>query len=116
MSTRFIWIVAAVLLFGVVGRVKAQERPTKHVVTPQGSAERAQDVHAVDVDQDSDMDVISASSGDGKVAWYENKDGKGGFSNQKIITEEAQVVESIDAGDIDGDGDQDIISATRQEP
>ncbi|MBN2129792.1 MAG: hypothetical protein JW741_09860 [Sedimentisphaerales bacterium] len=30
-------------------------------------------VHAADLDGDGDLDVLSASSRDGKIAWYENE-------------------------------------------
>jgi hypothetical protein len=43
-------------------------------------------VYAVDMDGDGDMDVLSASSGDKKIAWFENTDSQGTFSTQKTIT------------------------------
>ncbi|TDI88765.1 MAG: T9SS type A sorting domain-containing protein, partial [Caldithrix sp.] len=36
------------------------------------SADGARSVYAVDVDGDGDMDVLSASEFDDKIAWYEN--------------------------------------------
>ena len=32
----------------------------------------ARSVYAVDIDNDGDMDVLSASTTDDKIAWYEN--------------------------------------------
>jgi len=37
------------------------------------AAEGADCVYAADVDGDGDVDVLSASSGDNKIAWYENE-------------------------------------------
>ena len=50
---------------------------------------------------------------DDKIAWYENIDGNGTFGLQQVITTEADGVLSIYATDIDGDGDQDILSASK---
>ena len=44
-------------------------------------------VYAADLDGDSDMDVISQSNPDDLIVWYENLDGLGNFSNQKIISD-----------------------------
>lgn len=69
-------------------------------------------VYAVDIDGDGDMDILSASLGDDKIAWYENTDGQGGFSPQKIITTNAEGAYGVSATDIDKDGDMDVISAS----
>lgn len=80
-----------------------------------------------DLDQDGDPDLISVSSQDGKVAWYENKDGKGHFGAQNIIhkyqldktTKPKQTdtiydkfgrANSVYTIDIDGDQDLDVLS------
>ncbi|SRX73419.1 T9SS type A sorting domain-containing protein [Aequorivita antarctica] len=72
----------------------------------------ASSVFAIDIDGDSDMDVLSASSNDNKIAWYENLDGQGTFGVQQIITTDAINALSVFASDIDGDGDMDVISAS----
>ncbi len=69
-------------------------------------------VYANDIDGDGDMDVLSASIFDSKIAWYENMDGQGNFGEQQVISTEAQQVVSIYADDIDGDGDIDVMSAS----
>lgn len=44
-----------------------------------GNADGAQLVYAADVDGDGDLDVLSASQNDDKIAWYENTDGTARF-------------------------------------
>ena len=73
-------------------------------------ADSAVAVGVADLDGDSDIDVVSASYGDSKVAWYENSDGQGVFGPQKTVTTEGfQAVASVD---LDDDGDLDALSAT----
>ena len=72
----------------------------------------ALDVYAVDLDGDGDMDVISASRNDNKVAWYENTNGLGAFGGEQIITTSADFVQSIYTADMDNDGDLDVLSAS----
>jgi hypothetical protein len=67
-------------------------------------------VYAVDVDGDGDMDVLSASSVDDKIAWYEN-DGQQTFTSHTITTS-ADAATSVYATDMDGDGDMDVLSAS----
>ena len=70
----------------------------------------AHSVFAADVDGDGDMDVLSASEENDKIAWYEN-DGSGGFTTHTISTT-ADGAESVFAADVDGDGDMDVLSAS----
>jgi hypothetical protein len=74
--------------------------------------EEAQSVHAADLDGDGDLDVLSASWADDKLAWYENTDGAGCFGPQQILSTEAAGVRSVVAADLDGDDDQDVLSAS----
>ncbi|MDA3816649.1 MAG: T9SS type A sorting domain-containing protein [Prolixibacteraceae bacterium] len=78
-------------------------------------ADRARSVYAADLDGDGDMDVLSASYWDDKIAWYENLDGAGTFSAQKVITTEANGAGSVYAADLDGDGDKDVLSASEND-
>ena len=47
------------------------------------NADKAVSVYAIDIDGDGDMDVLSASQYDNKIAWYENTDGQGNFGSQR---------------------------------
>ncbi|MEL6811284.1 MAG: T9SS type A sorting domain-containing protein [Bacteroidota bacterium] len=73
------------------------------------TANNATAVHAEDLDGDGDMDVLSASWGDNKIAWYENMDGQGTFSSEIIITDNALGAWDLYTSDIDGDEDPDIV-------
>jgi hypothetical protein len=76
------------------------------------SADGATSVYAADVDGDGDMDVLSASEYDDKIAWYEN-DGQQHFTIH-TITDAADGARSVYATDVDGDGDMDVLSASAE--
>ncbi len=76
-------------------------------------ANGARTVHFEDLDGDGDIDVISGSGVDNKIAWYENLDGLGTFGDQKEMTINVNLIEAVVNKDIDGDGDLDVISASR---
>ena len=83
--------------------------PEQQVITT--SAARARSVYAADVDGDGDVDVLSASSRDNKIAWYPNE-GSGTFGDQQVISTSADGATSVYAADVDGDGDLDVLSAS----
>ncbi len=83
------------------------------IITTQANLANA--VHAEDLDGDGDIDVLSASGIDDKIAWYENLDGNGNFSGQQIISSTANNAWSVYADDIDGDGDMDVLAASRDD-
>ena len=81
--------------------------------------DRVREVHADDVDQDGDVDVLAASSGDDRITWYEN-DGTptdGGWTSHIIVDESASFegIFDVKSVDIDGDGDIDVVAADEAE-
>ncbi len=74
------------------------------------TANYAYSVYAADIDNDSDIDVLSASRDDNTIAWYEN-DGNENFTTHIISTGAVKAI-SVFAGDVDGDSDIDILSAS----
>ncbi len=76
------------------------------------NADSARSVYASDIDGDGDMDVISASNNDDKIAWYQNLDGAGNFSTELVVSTTANGARTVYSEDIDGDGDMDILSAS----
>ena len=73
------------------------------------AADRPTSVYAIDVDDDGDIDVLSASYGDDKIAWYENVEDESFI--QHTITTNPYSAYSVFAIDVDGDGDIDVLSA-----
>ena len=71
-------------------------------------------IYATDLDGDGDVDVLSASSIDDRVAWYENLGG-GVFGPQVVISNAANGANSVFAADLDRDGDVDVLSALRSD-
>ncbi|MCB2156342.1 VCBS repeat-containing protein, partial [bacterium] len=78
------------------------------------AADGARSVFASDLDGDGDQDVLSASTSDDRIAWYENRLDEAGadFGPQQTITTFADGAYSVFAADLDGDGDNDVLSAS----
>jgi hypothetical protein len=85
----------------------------EHVVIDDSfTANGVNSIYSIDLDNDGDMDVLSASSNDSKIAWYENTDGQGNFGVQQVITIDASGASFVYAADIDGDWDLDVLSTS----
>ena len=85
-------------------------KPEQHVIV-QSETNGPTSVYAAELDGDGDLDVLSASSEDNKIAWYAN-DGTSHFGPQQVITTDANGASSVYAADLDGDGDLDVLSAS----
>ena len=64
------------------------------------------------MDGDGDMDALSASQDDNKIAWYQNAAGDGSAWTPFTITTAANGAWSVYAADVDGDGFMDVLSAS----
>ncbi len=69
-------------------------------------------VFATDLDGDGDIDVLSASPNDNKVAWYESDGGSPPTFTERVISTAAAGAWSVFATDVDRDGDIDVLSAS----
>jgi len=67
-----------------------------------------------DLDNDGDIDLIhwGGFGGESAVSWFENMDGLGNFSSQKLISAEVDSPRDAAAADIDNDGLIDVISVS----
>ncbi len=77
-------------------------------------AEVSNDLHCDDLDGDGDIDVIFYVRGYDdidEIAWSEN-DGTGNFEDKVIISTDVDSPSSVYSGDLDSDGDIDIVSAS----
>jgi FG-GAP-like repeat/Secretion system C-terminal sorting domain len=106
MKTKILLLLTGILYLNTYAQINFQDKAITR------NADGALSVYAADIDGDGDMDVLSASFFDDKIAWYENRDGQGRFGPKQIITTNADGAESVFAVDIDGDGDMDVLSAS----
>ena len=75
-----------------------------------GGFDEAQDVAAVDVDGDGDLDILGAGYA-GDVAWWQNTARDGSTWSKHLVAESFDGAVSVVAADVDGDGDPDILGA-----
>lgn len=73
----------------------------------------ANSVITADLDGDGDKDVLATSARDGKIAWFENLDGSATFGTQRLIASGLNYASSVQANDLDGDGDLDVVFQMR---
>jgi len=99
--------VLSLIILGLTTYTFPQVQFTEHIITT--NAEGAWSVYAIDLDGDKDMDVLSASRVDDKIAWYEN-DGNENFT-EHIISTSHLGPQSVYAADIGDDNDIDVLSA-----
>ncbi len=70
------------------------------------------EISLADLDNDGDLDVITNSIHDDILYWNANIDGQGTYGSQHLIASESLDASSLQAEDIDGDGDMDILIAS----
>ncbi len=66
-----------------------------------------------DLDGDGDLDIVADSDEDDKIYWYENDGASDPSFTKNTVDPFVLKVSEIGLGDIDGDGDQDIIFTDR---
>jgi hypothetical protein len=70
-------------------------------------------IAAADLDGDDDLDVLVSASGNwDNVVWFENLTGTGEFGPRRVITAGYKDPAFVRAADLDGDGDQDVLTGS----
>ncbi len=109
---RLVTVVAVIVMASLCPPAGAVDVP----FGPQQVISKAADypacIFVADVDGDGDTDVLSASSLDDKIAWYENDGNSPPAFTARTISTAANGARSVFAADVDGDGDTDVLSAS----
>jgi len=109
-GTQYHLLCAAIL--SLTANATAQEFGDLQVITDDANGARS--AYTVDLDGDGDLDALSASLYDHKIAWYENL-GDSSFGPQQVIATYVLSARFVNAADLDGDGDADVLSASAGE-
>ena len=78
--------------------------------TIDGSFDGASHICCTDVNGDGYMDVIGAAEFAGLISWWQNYDGSGGTWIERNVTSGFNGASSVQAIDMDQDGDMDILA------
>ena len=82
---------------------------TEHAVD--SDFDGARSVAAADIDGDGDLDILGAAFEADDIVWWENTAGNGTAWTEHTIDANFLEASSVSAGDIDGDGDLDVLGA-----
>ncbi|MDA8018809.1 MAG: FG-GAP-like repeat-containing protein [Thermoanaerobaculia bacterium] len=72
-------------------------------------------IEVADIDLDGDLDVVAGSASSGVVAWWDHLTGPGCGSQHAVTTVVATMVRSVAIGDLDADGDGDVLTISDSE-
>ena len=70
------------------------------------------EIYACDFDLDGNQDVFAACMGSNEISWWHNDGGDPATWTKQVISSDEIGARSVHVGDIDGDGDNDVVGAT----
>ena len=82
----------------------------EHIITDTPGNIRS--ISITDIDADNDLDVVAALGGDALIVWYENTESSNLVFIEHVISLNREVPHVVETGDIDGDGDIDVLSVS----
>jgi hypothetical protein len=101
-------IFSTILLLYSIIHLKAQPHFTTHQLD--NNSHGTVSLFSIDLDLDNDIDIITAATEDNQVIWWRNNGGSPLSWTKIIIASNFFGAKSVYAGDIDGDGDNDIVA------
>ena len=72
-------------------------------------------IEVADLDGDGDLDVLTALPDADTVAWLESDGGTPPAFARHVVVDDADGATAVDTGDIDGDGDLDVVVASSED-
>ena len=82
---------------------------TKHIIA--SNYTEAHGILAIDLDKDDKMDIVSTAAALNTISWWKNETGDGTSWIEQTIDNNFNYTQSVSAGDIDLDGNSDIVAA-----
>jgi len=73
---------------------------------------QAHEVNICDIDLDGDLDILGAAAQSNEISWFENTGVYDEEWPKHLVDNHSMGARSVDAADIDGDGDMDIAAAS----
>ncbi|MEW5987775.1 MAG: FG-GAP-like repeat-containing protein, partial [Chloroflexota bacterium] len=83
--------------------------------TIDGNFDGAYTIATADVDGDGHLDVLGAGTDADSIAWWQNSSGDGFIWTRNVVAGDFGGAAGVAAGDLDGDGDTDVVGAAYQD-